>query len=563
MTKQLFEQAQEAHQSGDFKKALTLYQTLLYDDPNNPELHHIIGILYAQLGEYSNAIEHVEKAIQLKPQSSFYNSLGNIYLRQKNFDKAIHSYQSAIDLNEDYGVAYSNLGNCYYQTNQMSEARIAYEKAISINPALIDALYNYAILLSQQGELDLAIEQLNKVLEISPQYAAAYGQLAELYLAKEDYDKTVEYCDKRLELQPNHAGSFHTLGLALYKLKQFKEAVIAFDAALENDKDIPDGNQNLANAFLYSGDHQKALTHYLRQLEIEPLAETYYNIGVIMMLQEHHQEALQYLEYAAKKDPNYIPTHLNLGAIYLKMGRIEDAIKHYETANEINPEDLEIKHILTALLQNETPQSAPKDYLQHLFDQYANYYDKHLTEHLRYQAPQLMLNAFTQQTGLEIAEWTVLDLGCGTGLCGELFKPFAKELIGIDISKKMIEIAQEKNIYDTLEVSDIDSALKRFSDIDLILAADVFTYIGDLDAIFSKITSALKPHGIFIFTAEKTDLAPYTLQQNIRYAHSRDYLDALISKYAFETLVFDTIVMRQQQRKPVEGYLVMLKKLFH
>ncbi len=223
--------------------------------------------------------------------------------------------------------------------------------------------------------------------------------------------------------------------------------------------------------------------------------EIYYNIGLIYMAQERHNDAIEYFSEATRRKPDYLDAYLNLGAVSLKKEDHANAIKYYQAALTLKPEDSEISYILSALQQGITPEQAPREYLQHLFDQYAPYFDKHLQEYLDYRVPQLLYDAVTQELGTLAGEFIILDLGCGTGLCGAKFRPLAKHLIGIDISAKMIDTAAQKKIYDELKVLDVTQALQDFSNIDIILAADVFTYIGNLAAIFAHSKQTLKAGG--------------------------------------------------------------------
>ena len=554
------QQAQELHLRGQLKEAETLYHELLGENPDQADVLHALAVLYAQSERYDEALTHLDKAISTEPnEAALYNSKGNVFLRLNKYFDAAAQYQKAIELDSDYAVAYNNLGKSYYEQEKLDQARAYYEKAIELNQNYSDAYYNLGILLAKLGEDKAAIDALNKTITLAPERASAYGMLAEVYMHEENYPKAIENYNLRIELQPEHTETYFSLGQAYLQNDQFDEAILAFEQTLTLQPKHPEANHNLANAFLASGDSSKAINYYYRQLEVDPITESYYNIGVLFMHQNRHKESAQYLEQAAKLDPDYLPVHINLGALYLKVNRYPDAIKHYEEALKIKPGDPELQHILTAISKGEAPEKAPAEYLKHLFDQYATYYDKHLTEHLKYQAHELLYKAIYEETDVEDPEWTILDLGCGTGLCGELFKKFAKKLIGIDISSEMIAVAKEKNVYDELKVQEVEAALDEFKHNDFIVAGDVFSYIGKLDDIFKKAKSALNPDGLFAFTVEKTYTEPYELQQTIRYAHSKTYLNKLIEESGFETIRFDTIVLRKQKNVPVEGYLVLLR----
>ncbi len=99
------------------------------------------------------------------------------------------------------------------------------------------------------------------------------------------------------------------------------------------------------------------------------------------------------------------------------------------------------------------------DYVRSVFDQYARKFDDAL-EALSYSAPQMLADSVEAcmrgaQSG-RMQFGTMLDLGCGTGLSGEAFRPVVDWMEGVDLSPGMIEQARKKNLYDKLDVGDLD-----------------------------------------------------------------------------------------------------------
>lgn len=398
-------------------------------------------------------------------------------------------------------------------------------------------------------------------MHLTKNNAADFHRAGNDFLDKENFTAAAEEYKKALALSPKSVATHFRLGLAYFSLKNFELAKQEFQTVLSLDHTHPNANQCLANSLLELGDHEMAIHYYFRQMEKNPWFETYYNLGVLFMMKDRLQDAVSYFNKAIEINPNNLATQINLGNVYLKKNNPAQAMIYYEKANALKPKDPEIQHILSALQQKEISNIAPAEYVTHLFDQYAPYYDLHLTKALKYNSPEKIL----QTIQLEYSDFTdskrvILDLGCGTGLCGALFKPYAQKLIGVDLSKNMLKAARYKQIYDELVSDDITHALTQFANIDLILAADVFTYCGDLESTFKNTFTALKNNGLFIFTVEKTAEKSFILQTSIRYAHSKPYLASLAKAHHFEILRFDNIVLRNQQNKPVEGYLVFLKK---
>lgn len=560
MDKELLKKAQQLQRQGDLTEALALYQQLLRDNPDNADLLHQIAILYAQQEDYSGAWEYLEQAAQHQPRSAaIHNSKGNVLLRQGQKDAALAEYQKAVHIDRHYAIAYNNIGRCFYLQEKFIAAEKAYSKALELNPQFGDAYYNSGVLWLKLGDLDKSQICLEKALELNQRNPAIYGQMAQIYLQRADYAQAIEWLRERLILTPHHLDSWHYLGLAHFALDQYEDAIHSFEKVLQITHLHPECYEHLAISYLKQGDKEKALTYFFRQLEIKATANACYNIGVLHNENGRQRDAIEYFKQALILEPLHLPAHLNLGVLYLKAQNLSDALKHYQQADAIKPNDPEIQHILMALSQNQLPDKAPAEYLKNLFDQYAEYYDKHLTQSLRYKVPQQIHAAVYQEIQSDNVSWNILDLGCGTGLCGELFKEFSKRLSGVDISQEMINNAKAKNIYDELRVADVEQALADYRDIDLVLAADVFTYIGDLDEIFSRVKRSLKENGLFAFSVEKSEKPTFELQASIRYAHSRAYLESLISKYHFEIKRFDEIILRTQKDQPVKGYLVLLK----
>jgi predicted TPR repeat methyltransferase len=190
---------------------------------------------------------------------------------------------------------------------------------------------------------------------------------------------------------------------------------------------------------------------------------------------------------------------------------------------------------------------------------------------LNYRGPELLLEAVKElrpRTPLD-----VLDLGCGTGLVGELFKPMARRLSGIDVSAGMLERAQARGIYDQLIHDDLAIGLHKLAQdggppaFDLVLAADVFIFFGDLGTVFAGVGKVLRPGGMLALLTEsaETDDAPWTgpdwrLLTTRRYAHSHPHLERLCRENGLEVKSARRVEARQERDQPVMCWLLVASK---
>jgi predicted TPR repeat methyltransferase len=249
------------------------------------------------------------------------------------------------------------------------------------------------------------------------------------------------------------------------------------------------------------------------------------------------------------------------------LGETAAAVAAYTKAAALDPNDeLGASLNLARLSATAPPDAAPEHYVRSLFDQYANRFDAHLTQHLAYRAPQLLADAIARCAPGHFAR--VVDLGCGTGLCGALFRERAETLIGVDLSPQMIAEARRKNIYDMLHAESITRFLESTpaASVDLMLAADVLAYIGTLDPLFRLVHRALRANGFFAFTvqsalSETSDAASFRIAGDLRYSHDPAYVEAAAQRNGFAIRLLERATPRREAGIDVSGLVVLLQKV--
>ena len=179
------------------------------------------------------------------------------------------------------------------------------------------------------------------------------------------------------------------------------------------------------------------------------------------------------------------------GTVLGMLKRPEEAIASYRRALDNGGDPQEIEYLLAGLGAAPSPITAPKEFVTELFDQCADKFDEHLAGTLKYQAPSLISDAIAGF--VSFGNLDILDLGCGTGLVGERVRPLARTLTGVDLSPNMLEQARKRQIYDRLVCGELTEFLQtQAGAFDLVVAGDVFIYIGDLSKVFQGMSRALR-----------------------------------------------------------------------
>src|SRR3989338_1000908 len=303
--------------------------------------------------------------------------------RNGQLEAAKTVYKKYLKAYPDDAEMWHALGVLFWQQKNIPSAQQAYEKAILLNPRYTDAHCNLGILHTALQQNTLAITHLQKSLSLEPALTKALNQLGDLYLREEKYVEAGNVFLQSIAGNPDNAEIQCRLGIVYFRQHDFERAKKQFEITLILNHNHSEINQYLANTYLELSDHEKATHYYFRQLEQNPLFESYYNLGVLFMMKNRLREAETYFLQALKINSEDYASHLNLGNVYLSQQATEKAIGAYQKAQALKPTDLEIQHILSALTQKEIADKAPRAYVQHLFDQYAPYYEKHVADPLK------------------------------------------------------------------------------------------------------------------------------------------------------------------------------------
>lgn len=559
----LYKQAMDFHQHGELEKAKTLYQKILSLNSKHAESMHGLGMLAAQLNQLDTAIEWFEEAIKQQPDIAiFYNNLANAFFKLNNLKQALSYYKRALEIDPEHAETHNNLGNLYYKQKKFDDALHHYAKAVHHKPEYAAAHNNLGLLFLKQGKLKEATTEFKNVVTLNPYATHAHYQLGNLYLKQKNLKLAMQHYQRVIELEPEHTEALNNIGVILLQQKKAQDAIDYFTRVLAFDNDHLDARSNIAVTFLQHDRFENAIRHYKIYLKVLPKdIDANFNIAVAFMALGQLRKAIQHLEVVLQEEPRHIDSYCNLAAIYLRLSERRKAKHLYQKAKKLDPNNSIINYMLDALTGKQHADKAPSEYIKNLFDNYANQFDKHLQEQLRYQAPAVLHQALAKVTNLEKTNWDILDLGCGSGLAGKEFRSLAKNLVGVDLSEKMIDEAKNKNVYDQLEVGEINQFLsEKIEAYDLIIAADVFCYLGDLKETFQKCAAALKEKSFLIFTVEKTKKTDFFLKNTARFSHNKKYIKKLAVEYGFIILYCESTSYRKQENKNVPGYVFVIQK---
>ncbi len=416
-----------------------------------------------------------------------------------------------------------------HRNGSLAEAELLYGRVLEAAPDNLNALHFHGLLCHQQKRFAEAAARIERIIELAPQDADACNNLGNVREGL-GYPAAAEACYRRaISLQPEHGPAHNNLGVILMARGAVDEALAAYRRAVELVPESGDFLCNLGNALRRSGDSDSAIDAYRQSI-------------------------------AAK--PGYIAAWQGLARAFIAAGRQQEAVAVFDEWLREDPGNPIISYLRSACLGADVPSRAPDAYVQQIFDDLADSFESHLAE-LEYRAPALLSEALAGVLSAPAGTLDILDAGCGTGLCAPLLKPYAKRLVGVDLSARMLVLAEAKKEYDELVQSELAAFLgSRNEAFDLIASADTLCYFGELAPVFRSAAKALRLGGLFAFTLEDAgkDVAGVHLNQHGRYAHGRSYVEDALGAAGLQPRLISPVVLRQEAKQPVAGHLVVAAK---
>jgi predicted TPR repeat methyltransferase len=471
----------------------------------------------------------------------------------------------------------------HHRSGRLLQAEAIYRQLIAESGSA-PAHHWLGVLLLQAGQVTESLPHLQRAVEAEPRDAAYSFNLGSALEAAGQLNAAVRTLSMAAELDGERAEIWLRLGSTLLKRGRSSDTALAIDALQRAVQKQPQSQSFylLAIAQRQMGQHKEARKNLLKALEEDPqLAHGWFALASLDAAEGNLPQAASLLKRAIKIDPHFVAACEALARVLEQSGHQKEAATAHELAKQareakgkkegtgiadlqqkvaVKESELPLHYALASMTRVAPPTMVPRDAVSGLFDKYADHFDDHLRGTLKYRAPELLIEAFMS---LQVdRKLDILDLGCGTGICGPMLKPFALSLVGVDLSSAMLERAKERGVYDRLENADLVAFMRQAPGaFDLLCAADVLIYLGDFQPIFEAASACLRPGGYFAFTIEELPAGDrYELIiKTRRYRHSKAYVQKIAGMFGFAELRFENITIRQEANQPVRGVLIILQ----
>lgn len=484
------------------------------------------AVAHHQRGELAQAEALYVAVLAHQPANFDALHLSGVVARQRQAPQlALDLITRALDIDGGRAIGHCNLGAVLQDLGREHDALASYERALALEPDYPMALCNRGNALRRLGRPAEALDSYTRALALTPRYPEALCNRALALQALDRHADALQDFGAALTERPAYADALHGAGVSLAALDQPEDALAAFDRAVRSQPDY---------------------------------VEAWCSRGTLLLRVAEAEAALDSYRQALQRRPGYARAQLGCANALRALGRREEAVAAYEAAAACGADVDTVAYLLASLGAAPAPQASPAGYVAALFDQYAGRFERHLVDALRYRTPALLADVLARQLAGR-GDLDILDLGCGTGLCGPLLRPLARHLAGVDLSAGMLAQARELGVYDTLACAELTAYLGQAPACwDVLAAADVLVYFGDLAPVLAAARQALHDGGVFALSVEALDGEGYALRASGRYAHAAAYVATLAAQHGFTVREQVACTLREDSGEPVAGLLFAL-----
>ena len=297
-------EATQAVKENRFEDALSLFEIILKDHPDNIDALYLASVSSRYLKKFDESQKYIEHLLLSAPDMGrAYQELGHINRDMKNDEKAVINYRQACELNPALLASWNMLYQYFVKNKNQPAADHAQQqikKLESLPPALlyIDQILN-------EGRLGLAERQCRAFLKKNPTHTYAMSLLSEIANRLGYFDDAEFLLEKAVEFKPNDGDLRMQYAAILRKKQKFAKTMKQVNILCDQYPDNPIYQAQKASEIMQNGDHAQAIKMF---------------------------------DDILNKNPYNFSTHTSKGHAQKTLGKTDKAIISYQSAYQIKPD---------------------------------------------------------------------------------------------------------------------------------------------------------------------------------------------------------------------------------
>jgi len=341
-----------------FDEALKIAKIAIDVEPNGETPHNLMGLILAKQEQFERAIESFERAIEITHENWMapLRSKGNALYDLRRYDEALLCFTKvfANPTHQDDSTLLFKIAYCFAAAEKYEISLVYYQRARIVGGETEAQFNNIAQIFGKLGRSDEESDYYKKALKLDPDYTIPLRNLLQIHWDNNEYEEMFYYAEKLVSLDSKTSADLQKLGTANYHLKKYEDAIECFDEVLEKETD---GEYNVSSTLNMKGlslgklkkyeDAIKCFEKGIKFLELngeDYQKEELYkimiqNIGFQYQEMEDYETAIKYHSRSSVIDPNYDEPLIEMGFCYNCLDRFDDAIEVLDSALQIDNTD--------------------------------------------------------------------------------------------------------------------------------------------------------------------------------------------------------------------------------
>ncbi len=328
----------EFNKTGEYKQAIEDFNKALELNPAHKEAYNNLGVALANLGRNKEAIVAYNNALKIQPTylNALYNR-GNAYAKLNEADIALKDYDLVLKLEPKYLSVYNNRGLVLKSLGRLKDALNDFDKAILLDPANADAYSNRSLVKYALNDIKGAMEDNQKAISINPNVTASYLNSGIAKCRVNDFKGALEDFNKAIAINPSDKEIYLNRGITYYYIQSIDLALNDYNKAIELDSSYGEAFLNRGILMANSGNVKGALSDYAKALNFIPGNPLVYgNRAILRFASNDFKGVIEDLNKAILLDSAYADAFCNRGLAKANLGDKAGAMRDYNKALELN-----------------------------------------------------------------------------------------------------------------------------------------------------------------------------------------------------------------------------------
>nr|WP_322625685.1 tetratricopeptide repeat protein [uncultured Flavobacterium sp.] len=299
-----------------------------------------LKLVQVEILVFDDKLEQAERLLNelyaIEPTNEeIYIQKANIYSKRDQHDKAVELLKIALQYTDDYADVYSLLGMEYLFMDNLEQAKENFIKCLEEDTEDHSALYNVVYCYDFLDQNLEAVEFLNSFIDKQPYSEVAWHQLGRQYYTVKNYEEALRAFDYATLIDENFLGAFLEKAKTLEKLKRYEDAIACYNVTMELDDPTSFALLRVGKCYERLGNKEKALKYYLKTVHEDPLLDkAWIAITDFYIRLKNFQKALYYVNKAIgidNENKHYWKRYANINNA---LGFFEEAEEGYRKAVE-------------------------------------------------------------------------------------------------------------------------------------------------------------------------------------------------------------------------------------